>query len=283
MAFVEIDAKIKIKSKKQTVHYSKISFEKGDFVLLGGENGSGKTTFFSFLLKYPENYELDKEYENIYSIHDGVVENVFDSCSDDAGVSALRRRISFMAQEDDFVNRTVEEALVLPTKNALGPSFSSHREEINELVSYYKRNYLDDLLRKDGERRMFSNPYNKSPLKLSGGQRKLVSFISSLIKCRVSKSIFFLLDEPLNNLDRENKMVINDLLNDLRGSNPDLIIILISHCQIFYGINRIMKIRKSDDSFDFLAKIEDYKGRPYECLMDSSKVSKGFYRIRKLH
>ncbi|MBQ9081999.1 MAG: hypothetical protein IJY28_00690, partial [Clostridia bacterium] len=81
----------------------------------------------------------------------------------------------------------------------------------------------------------------KSPLrKLSGGQQRLVSILSEVGLAEDAE--FFLLDEPLNNLDMKTVRLISNLLNRIHQENPAAVMLLVSHCRIFPFVNRVFTI-----------------------------------------
>ena len=83
--------------------------------------------------------------------------------------------------------------------------------------------------------------------KLSGGQQKFIHILQGIIKAKISNSSLILMDEPLNDLDKENKKILINLIYDLRKSNEKLTILLITHCKVFPGVNAILRIDKIEE------------------------------------
>lgn len=270
--FITINCDVSIDGKKQLIHYQNLCFSKGDFVLLKGPNGSGKSTFFNFLIRRNEGQGFTELPGTSYFINEDGWGDVMSWSK--AMDSKLKRKITYMSQDEDTKDaRTINDLLSLPTEHALGGGNNILSNEtksvIDKQITYYKSRYLDEILGTTAiKKRFFSiDPYNKSISRLSGGQKKMVSFISSIIKCKVSKSFIFLLDEPLNDLDSENKKRVNDLICDLRDDNKDIIIIMISHCHVIYGVNKTMTLEKCEgDISQYKASIRQENNVPYNCL-----------------
>ena len=68
----------------------------------------------------------------------------------------------------------------------------------------------------------------------------MLSVLSGIIKAKVCESSIIIMDEPLNNLDGKNKYYLNKIFSEFRNENVAMLI--ITHCQIFDGINRVINI-----------------------------------------
>lgn len=266
-----LDAFIKINKKNQTIRYENIELRKGDFAILEGPNGAGKSTLFNLILLNKVNYSEKKD--TVYFLEGKQVNgNDFDG--------TIKRKITYMSQDDFFGNRSIYEVIELKTLNALEGDSNKLRKikrlEIQELINYYKDKYFDKFLFDKNKRNI--NLHLTSANKLSGGQQKLLSFLASIIRCEVTKSKILLLDEPLNNLDKLNKILVNNLIQDIREKNKDLIIILITHCKVIYGINKSIKLIKKCDE-EYVSYVSEYNDEPYQCLYDG-KLINGYYPIQ---
>ena len=79
------------------------------------------------------------------------------------------------------------------------------------------------------------------------------------------KSRLLLMDEPLNNLDKEYKLKVNRLLQELRATTK-MAVLVITHCHLFEGINRSMIYEKKTENL-CKVKIEEKAPQPNEqCL-----------------
>ena len=78
------------------------------------------------------------------------------------------------------------------------------------------------------------------PSKFSGGEQRLLSVFSVL--ATRSNSNLIIIDEPLNNLDFVNARNISNILNRVIHKNPNMGLLMISHCRIFPFITREIKL-----------------------------------------
>ena len=179
--------------KKQVL--TDVSFEvgKGDFVLLTGGNGSGKSTVLKTI------YGLLKPWTPEGKI-------IFDG-GDITALSAsemIRRGLVYMPQKknvfDDF---TVEENLLTSAGIYARPDAKERTKKLFEMLPRL------------GELR------KRTPFHLSGGERQLLAFGNVL----VHSPRLVLLDEPFAGVDAENSAILADCLNLLRSDGVSLVIV----------------------------------------------------------
>lgn len=165
------------KKKGDVVAVRKLNtvFEDGAFNVILGSSGCGKTTLLRTIAGLQE---YDGE---IY--YDGV---------DADELSFKRRNISFVTQNYSLYSHlNVFDNIAFPLKTMGAP-----REEIIERVmAIAKQLELTVCL-------------NRKPRQLSGGQQQRVALARALIK---KPSVCFL-DEPLSNIDHEQRMVARELM-----------------------------------------------------------------------
>ncbi|MCI1734933.1 MAG: ATP-binding cassette domain-containing protein [Bacilli bacterium] len=286
MSGITMNATFVIKKNSQQIILPDLRLDAGDFAIIKGPNGSGKSTLLKAFLGNNDYFTV-KTGSSLRVQHpllaDLKSDNVFEM--KDADSSLFRSLIAYMGQEESDSFRTVNEQLRLPTENALATLEDHHlltkaqREEketlLYQIIKNFRHRYLDDIL-KSTDVSFFHNPYVNRAKGLSGGQKKMVSFTSYIIKSMVIGSLLFVLDEPLNNLDRENKMRVNNLLADLREKNPDIIILIITHCSIFYGINKTILLKKNGENC-FTAATTAVPETPYQCLQPKEEVENDRY------
>lgn len=173
-----------------------LSIESGDFLTILGPSGSGKTTLLQILglMDSPTDGEI---------IISGTNSKSLSSC-DKAQLRA--KDIGFVFQKALLLtDLTVEENLILPLKNI---NKAIHHREIN------------DLLAKVG----LENKKNSYPRMLSAGEAQR----AALAKAIITSPQIILADEPIANLDKENKVIILKLLKLFNHENK-ISMILASH------------------------------------------------------
>lgn len=169
---------------------------RGQRVALLGANGSGKSTLMRLLdaLYFPDS-------GSVTAFDDALTEAQFE---DDAFAIRFRRRVGFVFQNADvqLFNPTVFDEI------AFGPlQLGWPREQIRSRVTEILRE-MDLTHLKD-----------RSPHRLSGGEKKRVALASVLI---VDPEVL-LLDEPTAGLDPESQSQVIDLLVGWAGSSKTVI------------------------------------------------------------
>lgn len=263
-----------LKLRKFTVNYGSFDIFPGDFVIVKGRNGSGKSTFLSlFNLQGIDYFKIVNG--GIYfndpafpekSIH-RYNENGRDYLSD------LRHVISFIGQKDKFLSYSSAYSYIMEVcKRAIKYNLSKEYSGVKNLFrfwnAYFKeRRKLKDLIKKyfkeylaesfmtenysKADDKVFKRDYRvfmtQNMSKWSGGQQKMINVLSGIIKAEICGLRLMVMDEPLNNLDGKNKKILNDIIQNLRNTNKDIAIIVITHCQIFDGINKTLTITEDEN------------------------------------
>lgn len=229
-----------------TVNYGSFEVNKGDFMLVTGKNGSGKSTFLRLFRLQDEGY---------FSVDGGAY---FLPCSSqksvheysDAELTALNRMVAYIGQEDRFQTYdSAYSAIFTACKTALEGNRSLSRaeraqklEHTDELIQKYFKEYLSTSFRCTD----FNVFKRKKVYSWSGGQQKMINVLAGIIKAQVCNLSLLVMDEPLNNLDGANKYVVSKVVEELvRGGN--IAIIAVTHCQIFKGINKVLNITKDGE------------------------------------
>lgn len=222
---------------------------KGDVALLEGNNGSGKTTFFNILIR---NYNKD-----IISIEEGSIKyNENDIFQTDIG--KLRASISYLSQTDEGIrNYSVWEMLKFYASNVSGIS----NKEINAMVEDWYDKFLKESIESHLKKRTKGGAKRIKFNRLSGGQKKMVHIAAMLIKAELSKTGLILLDEPLNNLDAENKKKVSNMISEIKDKQNSAVII-ITHCNIFPSVNKKILLNNKEMKIFDLTEGQSY----YKCL-----------------
>jgi putative ABC transport system ATP-binding protein len=193
--------------RKVTFGYSKqvliikdvdLKIARGDFILLKGSSGSGKTTFLRLLngLIVPLKGEILFEGKPL-DTHD---------------LTLLRRRVVYLQQTPVMLNATVKENLQLPFRFKSAGKVKTPDDE--ELRKYFKVFLLEGVSPED-------NAQN-----LSVGQKQRLALIRALLL----KPELLLLDEPTASLDQESRLIVEKQTQVL-NSKERVGIIMVSHTE----------------------------------------------------
>ncbi|WP_099188432.1 ABC transporter ATP-binding protein [Tepidibacter mesophilus] len=172
------------------------TFKPGEVTLISGKSGCGKSTLMKLLMKElkPDSGEiiLDKQ----------PCEGLSTSC--------VRRLISYIPQELDFLKTTIFENIVLGNENV-------SLDIIDNMAEILDIKKTIDILPEKYEHQLLSKGNN-----FSGGQKKRLGILRAFV--RNSKVIVF--DEVMSSLDEERRRKIVDLIKNIK---KDKTIIVISH------------------------------------------------------
>lgn len=204
-----------------------VSFEvnKGEAVLLSGANGIGKSTLLkSILLLETEGKQISGEI---------VIAGFGDTLSmNSAEIQKCRASVAYVQQRDDYAEMgSVQVRDIISESGEANSGRSLSNAEVNDLIDEW-------LPRREDNSRVFEA--KSRPAKFSGGEQRLLSVLS-VIAAR-PKADLMIIDEPLNNLDFVNARNISNLINRVIRENPNMALLMISHCRIFPFITREIKL-----------------------------------------
>ena len=169
-----------------------------DFILMTGQNGSGKSTLLRIIagLLKPATADI--------SIADG--KGRPDSRSWLKSRNRLRQRICYLHQQPYLFHGTVFDNVAYGLRQK-----KVSRQQINERVNQALQTFsLQDLINRDCR-------------ELSGGEKQRVAIVRSWI----IKPDIILLDEPFANMDKESRLQLYVLINQLQ--RDDIAVVLTSH------------------------------------------------------
>ena len=181
---------------KNTLNNVSLKIEKGKFVSVVGHNGSGKSTLAKLImgLLIPDSGEIYIDGELLTK------KTAF----------KIRQKMALVFQNPDnqFIGATVEDdiAFGLENRNVKHSDMQAIIEEFAKEVG------MIDFL-------------NKEPSMLSGGQKQRVAIAGALA---LSPDII-IFDEATSMLDPKGKKDIRELIKKMRGLNPNLTILSITH------------------------------------------------------
>lgn len=193
------------------------AIQQGEYLAVVSGNGTGKSSFFKVILgkKIPDS-------QISYTMLDSKGHTIErDNLQYDQ--TNINDSIAYLADDDQYVlDETVSHELMIGLSNKLTKDEKMKRvDHILEMVK-------------------LAGIKNKKLRKCSSGERKLIRILQVLMIAQEKKVL--LLDEPLNHLDANKIMLVNDLINVLRDKKPDLSIIVITHITWLFGVHKAFKI-----------------------------------------
>ena len=169
-----------------------LNFNSGILNLVSGPSGSGKTTLLNLIAG------LEKPSSGLIMLDDNIQSSI------DKFVEPENRNIGFIFQDFAlFPHLNVKQNI----------EFSGNRN--------------DELLNKLINKLSIANHLSKYPHELSGGQQQRVSIARALF----SEPKILLIDEPISNQDKNNKIEIIEFISDFT-KDKEIICILVSHEEI---------------------------------------------------
>lgn len=192
-------------NKKRILNDISFDIFEGDCVALIGPNGAGKTTLMNCLLG-----------------------NKF--------VDSGSIKINNLQPTNNKLKKSVN---VLPQENVV-----PQKLKVKELIDFVKKLYKDHLSDEEIDNLLrFDNKLKETfASKLSGGQRRLLSFVLSLI----GKPSILFLDEPTAGMDTSTRIRFWEIVNTLK--NDGLTIIYSSHYieEVEHTADRILVLNKGE-------------------------------------
>lgn len=192
-------------NKKRILNNISFDIFKGDCVALIGPNGAGKTTLMNCLLG-----------------------NKF--------IDSGSIKINNLQPTNNKLKKSVN---VLPQENVV-----PQKLKVKELIDFVKKLYKDHLSDEEIDNLLrFDNKLKETfASKLSGGQRRLLSFVLSLI----GKPSILFLDEPTAGMDTSTRIRFWEIVNTLK--NDGLTIIYSSHYieEVEHTADRILVLNKGE-------------------------------------
>lgn len=189
-------------SKPVLSHFN-LSVDKGEFVVIKGDNGCGKSTLLNIIngLIFPEigTYHLNGKEINEKAMKD----NGFSK--------AFHQQIGYVFQNTDvqlFCSRVYDEIAFGP--NQMGLDSIEINKRCNDILSLLSIEHLKD----------------RAPYQLSMGEKKKVALGAVLA---VNPSVL-VLDEPMNFLDKKSREWIKGFLSSIKGIKT---VVTVSHTDDF--------------------------------------------------
>ena len=169
-----------------------LSFNSGILNLVSGPSGSGKTTLLNLIAG------LEKPSSGLIMLDDDIQSSI------DKFVEPENRNIGFVFQDFALFPH-------LNVKQNIEFSENGNKELFNTLIDNLSiKNYL-----------------SKYPHELSGGQQQRASIARAIY----SEPKILLIDEPISNQDKNNKIEIIKIISDF-AKDKEIVCILVSHEEI---------------------------------------------------
>lgn len=163
---------------------------KMDKIGVRGENGSGKSTLSKLLVKLITNYDGNIYYNNLN----------YDNISS----LALRQKVILIPSNPFIFNDTILNNILL--SNDMDSNLDN-----NDLLSLLNKNNIN-----------LYDTINNNNIKLSGGEQKIVQLLRGISL----NGDIYIIDEPLNYVDKKYKKIIIDFI---KNNLNDKTLIIISH------------------------------------------------------
>ena len=183
-------------SKKVLFKKFNFELEKGDFTVITGKSGTGKSTLVKFLIGQIKPYKKTLYYK---------MEDM--SEFSDAEIQRYRRKIGIIFQDYQLINS------LTPKENVIYPLILEGAPLTEIKKKYDAVNTLLDI----------SSIETREIKKLSWGEKQKIAMARAIIHA----PDFIIADEPTGNLDQENSLQIADIL--IKANQIGNTIVLITH------------------------------------------------------
>lgn len=188
------------KTRSLLLDHINIKISKGDFVMLQGPSGTGKTTLLNILAGVIQDYAGEIIIDN-------------DHCLNKQSIQAWQSRLGVVSQSPVILQDTILHNIAFGE-----PDGEIDRSKVKEAIALAGINDFIDLLTAG-----LDTPIGENGITLSGGQRQRLCLARALYR----DPDVLLLDEVTNQLDEQNKVYILEQLQSLCRNGKT--IILASH------------------------------------------------------
>lgn len=189
----------------------KISLEikEGEFVVLRGASGSGKSTVLSLIaaLSKPTSGEVEVDGDKISKLADNFASEY------------RRHNIGFVFQKYNLISTlSVKENIILP----LVPMNLSQKEIEEKLLRVLRMFHIE-------------HKANQLVKNLSGGEQQRVA----IARANINNPKIILADEPTANLDKKLSLHLIEMLKELKSEGKTVVV--ATHDPLFFGLSFVDK------------------------------------------
>ena len=200
--------------KTEALRDVNFSVEKGEFIAIMGESGSGKTTITNLLLRF---YDVQKGKISLGGI------DIRDIPYDE-----LLDRISIVMQNVELFDNTIEENIRVGKKGATKEEIveAAKKARIHKFIMSLPKGYETDIGENGGI--------------LSGGQRQRLSIARAFLK----DAPILILDEMTSNVDPVNESLIQDAITELAKNRT--VLVIAHHLKTIRRADQILVFQKGN-------------------------------------
>lgn len=213
----------------------------GDRYIYWGPNGCGKSLLLELIFFGYSRHMADK-YKGLNIPSGQILDQEGRNLLNPEVHDLNKEAIVYLSQKENFIrNATVKEACATS--------------------SDFDEGKLDRLLEEFG---LKDKKNKKIGHHFSPGEEKIIHIISRILKLKAAD--IFLLDEPLNYLSFHNSKVFNKIMAEEIKQNPDLGIMMVSHCKAATFTNKAIEYNNRDHT---VIAHSDYHA--YDCFSDDKE------------
>ena len=191
-----------------------LEIKKGEFVVITGKSGSGKTTVTNLLLRF-------------YDVQGGSI-TLGGTDIRDIPYDELLDRISIVMQNVQLFDNTIEENIRVGKKEATKEEIieAAKKAKIHDFIMSLPKGYETDIGENGGL--------------LSGGQRQRISIARAFLK----DAPILILDEMTSNVDPVNESLIQDAITELAKNRT--VIVIAHHLRTIQKADQILVFQKGN-------------------------------------